>query len=116
MTAWCAASSSGRATPMTCWPRLRRATRTAKRWSAATERLSYRAFESAVSRCAALLAAAGVVAGDRVALLLGNGIAFPVVMFAALRLGAIAVPLSTREQTEGLAYMLGHSGAKLLVA
>ena len=27
---------------MTCWPRLRRATRTARRWSAATERLSYR--------------------------------------------------------------------------
>jgi len=79
------------------------------------ERLSYRAFESAVSRCAAFLAAAGVVAGDRVALLLGNGIAFPVVMFAALRLGAIAVPLSTREQTEGLGYMLAHSGAKLLV-
>ena len=31
------------------------------------------------------------------------------------RLGAIAVPLSTREQTPGLAYMLGNSGAKLLV-
>jgi len=79
------------------------------------ERLSYRAFESAVARCAAGLAAAGIVAGDRVALLLGNGITFPVVLFAALRLGAIAVPLSTREQTEGLGYMLGHSGAKLLV-
>ena len=80
-----------------------------------TERLSYRAFESTVARCAASLAAAGIVAGDRVALLLHNGIAFPLVMFAALRLGAIAVPLSTREQTEGLGYMLAHSGAKLLV-
>ena len=79
------------------------------------ERLSYRAFESAVARCAAGLAAAGIGAGDRIALLLGNGIAFPVVMFAALRLGAVAVPLSTREQTEGLGYMLAHSGAKLLV-
>ena len=79
------------------------------------ERLNYRVFEDAVARCAAGLAAAGIVAGERVALLLGNGIAFPVVLFAALRLGAIAVPLSTREQTEGLGYMLGHSGAKLLV-
>ena len=80
-----------------------------------TERLSYRAFEDAVARCAAGLAAAGIGPGDRVAMLLGNGIAFPVVMFAVLRLGAIAVPLSTREQTQGLAYMLAHSGAKLLV-
>jgi O-succinylbenzoic acid--CoA ligase len=79
------------------------------------ERLSYRAFEGAVARCAAGLAAAGVGPGDRVALLLHNGIAFPLVLFAALRLGAVAVPLSVREQTQGLAYMLGHSGAKLLV-
>ena len=71
------------------------------------ERLSYRELEDAVARCAAGLAAAGIGPGDRVAMLLGNGIAFPVIMFAALRLGAIAVPLSVREQTQGLAYMLG---------
>ena len=79
------------------------------------ERLSYRDFEQAVKRCAAGLQAAGIRSGDRVALLLGNGIVFPVVMFAALRIGAIAVPLSVREQTKGLAYMLDQSGAKLLV-
>jgi long-chain acyl-CoA synthetase len=55
------------------------------------------------------------VCGDRVALLLGNGSAVPVVLFAALRLGAIAVPIGIREQTPGLAYMLGHCGAKVLV-
>jgi long-chain acyl-CoA synthetase len=79
------------------------------------ERLSYREFEQAVARCAAGLQAHGIGRDDRVALLLGNGIAFPLVMFAALRLGAIAVPLSIREQSQGLAYMLNHSGAKLLV-
>jgi long-chain acyl-CoA synthetase len=79
------------------------------------ERLSYRAMASAVDACAAGLKAAGVGKGDRVAMLLGNGIAFPIVMFAALRLGAITVPLSTREQTQGLGYMLAHSGAKLIV-
>jgi O-succinylbenzoic acid--CoA ligase len=78
------------------------------------ERLSYRALEAVVARCAAGLAAAGIGKGDRVAMLLGNGLPFPVVMFAALRLGAIAVPLSVREQTPGIAYMLAHSGAKLL--
>src|SRR5689334_6305037 len=79
------------------------------------ERLSYAELLGTVAQCAAGLAAAGIGKGDRVALLLGNGIAFPVVLFATLRLGAIAVPLSTREQRQGLTYMLAHSGAKLLV-
>jgi long-chain acyl-CoA synthetase len=79
------------------------------------ERLIYRDFEGLVARCAAGISAAGVGKGDRVAMLLGNGVPFPVVLFAALRLGAVAVPLSVREQTQGLAYMLAHSGAKLLV-
>jgi long-chain acyl-CoA synthetase len=79
------------------------------------ERLDYRGLARAVAQCAAGLEAAGVRKGDRIAMLLGNGIAFPVVMFAALRLGAIAMPLSTREQTQGLTYMLTHAGAKLIV-
>jgi O-succinylbenzoic acid--CoA ligase len=79
------------------------------------ERLTYRALEAAVERCAGGLTAAGIGKGDRVAMLLGNDIAFPVVMFAALRIGAIAVPLSVREQAPGLAYMLAHSGARMLV-
>ena len=79
------------------------------------ERLSYAQFSATVEQCAGGLAAAGIGRGDRVAMLLGNGIPFPVVLFATLRLGAIAVPLSTREQAGGLAYMLAHAGAKLLV-
>ncbi len=80
-----------------------------------TERLSYRAFDAVVARCAAGLRARGLSRGDRIAMLLGNGSAFPVVLFAALRLGAIAVPISVREQTPGLAYMLEHCCAKVLV-
>lgn len=79
-----------------------------------SKRLNYRELMGAVERCAAQLEAAGVGKGDRVAMLLGNSILFPIIMFAALRIGAIAVPLSTREQTQGLAFMLAHSGAKLL--
>jgi acyl-CoA synthetase (AMP-forming)/AMP-acid ligase II len=79
------------------------------------ERLTYLAFEQAVARTASGLSAMGVGKCDRVAILLGNGSAFPIVLFAALRLGAIAVPMSIREQTPGLAYMLSHSGAKVLV-
>ncbi|MFN3743954.1 MAG: class I adenylate-forming enzyme family protein [Hyphomicrobiaceae bacterium] len=79
------------------------------------ERLTYRELYRVVERCSAGLAAAGIGKGDRVAMLLGNGVPFPVVLFATLRLGAIAVPMSVREQTPALAYMLSHSGAKLLV-
>jgi acyl-CoA synthetase (AMP-forming)/AMP-acid ligase II len=78
-------------------------------------RLTYRTLDSLVAGCAAGLAACGIGRGDRVALLLGNGAAFPIVLFATLRLGAIAVPLNIREQTPGLAYMLAHCGAKVLV-
>ncbi len=79
------------------------------------ERLTYRQFESLVARCASGLAAMGVRPGERVAMVLGNGIAFPLVMFAALRLGAIAVPLSIREQADGLAYMLNQCSASVLI-
>jgi long-chain acyl-CoA synthetase len=79
------------------------------------ERLSYSDLEAAVERCAAGLAAAGIGTGDRVAMLLGNGVPFPVVLLAALRLGAIAVPMSVREQAPGITYMLAHCGAKLLI-
>ena len=51
----------------------------------------------------------------QVALLLGNRIEFVVTLFAAARLGAIAVPLSTREQTPGLSFLLQHCGAVLLM-
>jgi long-chain acyl-CoA synthetase len=78
------------------------------------ERLSYRQLDDLVARCAAGLAGHGIGKGDRVALLLGNCAAFPVILFAALRLGAIAVPLNVREQSNGLGYMLAHSGASLL--
>lgn len=79
------------------------------------ERLSYRQLLEQSSRVAAGMAAHGVKAGDRVALLLGNRIEFVLALFAATRLGAITVPLSVREQTPGLTYMLTHCEAVLLL-
>ena len=79
------------------------------------ERLNYRALLSTSERLAAGLASRGIVQGDRIALLLGNRTEFVLMLFAAARLGAIAVPMSTREQAPGLAYMLAHCGAKMVV-
>jgi long-chain acyl-CoA synthetase len=78
-------------------------------------RLTYLALNEQVGRLAAGWHALGLNAGDRVALLLSNRIAIVLCLLAATRLGAITVPLSVREQTPGLHYMLDHCGARLLV-
>jgi fatty-acyl-CoA synthase len=58
--------------------------------------LDYRAFHARTLRCAGALEAAGVRRGDRVALLLGNRSAVLELVFAAARIGAIAVPINAR--------------------
>ncbi len=78
-------------------------------------RLTYRALDQRVGEVAAGLAARGIAPGDRVAMLLGNRAEFVILLFAIARLGAIAVPLSIREQRPGLTYLLGHCGAALCI-
>jgi O-succinylbenzoic acid--CoA ligase len=78
-------------------------------------RLSYAALDTQVGRLAAGWQGLGLQAGDRIALLLSNRIEFVLCLLAATRLGAITVPLSIREQTPGLHYMLDHCGAVILV-
>ena len=78
-------------------------------------RITFRDLLDLSSRMAAGLAARGIAAGDRVALLLGNRNEFVITLFAVARLGAITVPLSIREQTPGLAYMLNDCAAALVV-
>ncbi|MEU9024739.1 long-chain fatty acid--CoA ligase [Actinomadura sp. NPDC048394] len=67
------------------------------------------------ARLAARLRAAGVGKGDRVAYLGPNHPAFVETMFAAHVLGAIFVPLNFRLAAPEIDYMLGHSGASVLV-
>jgi len=78
-------------------------------------RYSYRQVELLVAELSAGLVENGVEVGDRVALLIGNRIEFLTVMLAALRIGAIAVPINIREQTPELTYILNHCGAVVLV-
>ena len=58
--------------------------------------LTYAALDERAGRAAALLAARGVGAGDRVALLSRNRIEFFELLFACAKLGAILVPLNWR--------------------
>jgi fatty-acyl-CoA synthase len=68
-----------------------------------------------VARVAGALAARGVRAGDRVAMLLHNGLEFPETMLACHRLGAIAVPINFRLTQGEIDYILADSGATVLV-
>jgi long-chain acyl-CoA synthetase len=57
----------------------------------------------------------GLARGDRVALLLGNRIEFPLLLFAAAHQGLVTVLLGTRQQKPEIAYVLSDCGAKLLI-
>jgi fatty-acyl-CoA synthase len=66
-------------------------------------------------RCAAGLAARGIGAGDRVAVAGLNTVDWLTLFFGAVRLGAAVVTLNVRYRETELEYMLGHSGARMLV-
>ena len=78
-------------------------------------RIAYRELDRSVDRLAGNLAGLGIVAGDRVALLLGNRREFVQMVLAAARLGAIVVPIGIRQRRPENEYVLAHSGARLLV-
>lgn len=78
-------------------------------------RLTWRELDLQIGRVTMGLKSNGLQRGDRVALLLRNRPEFIVLFFAVLRLGAVVVPLNTREQKPELEYVLNHSEAKLLV-
>ena len=57
----------------------------------------------------------GVLPGETVCLLLGNGPDYVAAWFGLCRLGAVAVPVNVHSRGEGLAYILEHSQARLVV-
>jgi len=72
------------------------------------------AAHAAASRAGSLLAA-GVGAGDRVALLLSNRFELLELVLACGWIGAIAVPINTAAMGPQIAYFLENSGARVLV-
>jgi len=78
-------------------------------------RLTWTELDSIVAEVAAGLLARGVSRGDRVALVIGNRAEFVILLYALTRIGAIAVPISVREQAPGIAFVASHCGARLLI-
>ncbi|WP_104092481.1 class I adenylate-forming enzyme family protein [Arthrobacter sp. GMC3] len=75
----------------------------------------YSSLNQEVNRGAHALASLGVEKGHRVALMSGNSDMFIVAMYAALKLGAIFVPLNPRSTAHELRHLLADSGAGVLL-
>ena len=78
--------------------------------------LNYAVLDGAVARAAGMLRAKGVEPGDRVGMQLPNVPYFPIVYHAALRLGAVVVPMNPLLKEREVGFHLSDSGAKVLVA
>jgi long-chain acyl-CoA synthetase len=77
--------------------------------------LTVKEFERATRECAARLARAGVVPGDRVALFAENRPEWHIVDFACHLLGAVSVPIYATLPAGQVRYIVADAGAKLLV-
>ena len=76
---------------------------------------SWRAMAGRAAQFAEALARSGAARGDRVALVLPNGIDWVAFDMAALSLGLIVVPLYAHDSPANIALILGHSDARLVL-
>ena len=77
--------------------------------------IAWAAFQAESEALAGRLAARGIGAGDRVALLFGNGIPYTVAVWAVWRLGAIVVPLNGRLLAGEMVPLVRDADAALLL-
>jgi long-chain acyl-CoA synthetase len=77
--------------------------------------LTYAQLDEAVGRAAGMLRSLGVAEGDRVGMQLPNVPYFPIIYFAALRLGAVVVPMNPLLKDREVAYHLSDSGSKVMI-
>ncbi|MBZ0068882.1 MAG: long-chain fatty acid--CoA ligase [Thiobacillus sp.] len=100
------------------------------RLTASSDRMAYRQYDESlnawvsftwaqvaaqVQRWQAALVKEGLVPGDRVAIMLKNCVEWVIFDQAALALGLVTVPLYLDDRPDNAAYILNHSGARLLL-
>ena len=79
-------------------------------------RITYREFGERVNRLASALAAAGITPGDRVAFMAPNIPALLEAHYGVPAAGAVLVTINTRLGRDEVAYILEHSGARMVFA
>ncbi len=79
------------------------------------QRYSYARIQQLVEVMAARLRAAGVVRGERVATFVDNGLDAVVAVYAALRCGAVFIPVNPLTKSDKLGYLLNDAEASALI-
>ena len=79
-------------------------------------KLSYSALHDRSNRVANTLLARGLKVGDRVAFMCGNRLEYPEVAAGVAKAGMVMVPINPRSTAEEAAFIVGHSGARALIA
>jgi long-chain acyl-CoA synthetase len=78
--------------------------------------MTYAELDQATDAFASLLFERGVLAGDRVGIMLPNVLAFPLCYYAVLRLGAIVVPLNPQLKAREIGHVCADAELSLLLA
>lgn len=79
------------------------------------QRLSYNDLDAQADAVAAHLHAAGLQAGERIAVYMANSAALFAVYFGALRAGLIVVPIGSRQQAPELEFIINNCAAAALI-
>ena len=80
------------------------------------EDISYAAFDQRIGIVGGWLAARGIGTDDVVAVLMKNSAAFLEIAFAVSHIGAVFLPINYRLSADEVDYIVGNSGARLLIA
>ncbi|PZG15483.1 acyl-CoA synthetase [Nonomuraea aridisoli] len=78
--------------------------------------ITYRELDEESNRLAHLFREAGLRPGDHIAFMLANHPLFLVIAWAAHRSGLYYTPISSRLQTDELAYIVGNCGARVFIS
>src|SRR4030042_5096896 len=79
-------------------------------------RATYKEINTKANRLARALSGMGVAAGDRVVVILNNGLEYVASYYGILKTGAVFVSLSTDIQPEGLASLLKEIEPSIVVS
>ena len=77
--------------------------------------ITWSVFDEKANRCANLLISRGIKKGDKVGILLMNGLEWLPIYFGILKTGALAVPLNFRYTSDEIKYCLGLADINALV-
>ncbi len=80
------------------------------------EDVSYADFDLRIRQIGGWLESHGIAPGDVVAVLMKNSTAFLELVFATSHIGAVFLPINYRLSADEVGYVVGNSGARLLVA